>query len=178
MIDKKEQDRMVLGNLGLVRYCIRNLGLSVPEELKGDDIFQYGCIGLVEAVRDYRKERGAFSTFAVYKIRSAIIKGIRHSGCKWGEVSLDSLREEGREDEAQGSGERKTESLQIEHLIEKEALRQEIGKLSQGERAIIHLEYFSGIKRGDLLTVYKIPRRTREKYHRRAIGRLKDELII
>lgn len=59
-----EQERMVEENLGLVIHVLKRYNRDLRYEW--DDAYQYGCMGLVEAVRNYNPEKGAaFSSFAV-----------------------------------------------------------------------------------------------------------------
>lgn len=51
-------------NLGLVIHVLKRYNRDLRYEW--DDAYQYGCMGLVEAVRNYNPEKGAaFSSFAV-----------------------------------------------------------------------------------------------------------------
>ena len=59
-----EQERMVEENLGLFIHVLKRYNRDLRYEW--DDAYQYGCMGLVEAVRNYNPEKGAaFSSFAV-----------------------------------------------------------------------------------------------------------------
>ncbi|MBR0320286.1 MAG: sigma-70 family RNA polymerase sigma factor [Clostridia bacterium] len=59
-----EQERMAEENLGLVIHVLKRYNRDLRYEW--DDAYQYGCMGLVEAVRNYNPEKGAaFSSFAV-----------------------------------------------------------------------------------------------------------------
>lgn len=52
----------------------RHLRTGIVEE---DDLIQCGRIGLIKAAIDYDPEKGAFSTYAVWKIMSELQKGTR-----------------------------------------------------------------------------------------------------
>ncbi len=65
---------------GLVRSVAfsiskRNTQVSI---LSTDDLFQYGIFGLIDAIERYDAHKGAkFETFAVYRIKGAILDGLR-----------------------------------------------------------------------------------------------------
>ncbi len=71
---------MVQKYSGLVRSVAfsiskRNTQSSI---LSVDDLFQYGIFGLIDAIERYDAHKGAkFETFAVYRIKGAILDGLR-----------------------------------------------------------------------------------------------------
>ena len=64
-----EQQRIVEGNLGLVRAvlsrCVSSPGSTGIYSY--DDLFQIGCIALCEAVIEYHPGRAVFSTYALQR---------------------------------------------------------------------------------------------------------------
>lgn len=73
------RQRLVTNNLGLVHFCVTDI-VGKKQKLKllsRDDLVQEGSIGLARAVDRWDPEIGGrFSTFAVYWIRAAILRGI------------------------------------------------------------------------------------------------------
>jgi RNA polymerase sigma factor (sigma-70 family) len=70
------RDRMVLANLRLIRFAIKNLRRPV-RSLDPWDLFQEGSIGLMRAVEKFDPELGLkFSTYAMWWIRQAIFRGL------------------------------------------------------------------------------------------------------
>lgn len=73
------RQRLVTNNLGLVHFCVTDI-VGKKQKLKSlsrDDLVQEGSIGLAKAVDRWDPEIGGrFSTFAVYWIRAAILRGI------------------------------------------------------------------------------------------------------
>lgn len=77
---------MIESNMPLVTFCV----LKVNNNIYDDDLFQEGCIGLIQAVDKYDSNRGvAFSTYATncingyiinYKNRNALIRPMRDKG--------------------------------------------------------------------------------------------------
>lgn len=73
-----EQQRIVEGNLGLVRAvlsrCVSSPGSTGIYSY--DDLFQIGCIALCEAVIEYQPGRAVFSTYAFVAIRNRIYNAL------------------------------------------------------------------------------------------------------
>jgi len=64
--------------LGLVHYCAARLASHIPRELDISDFISAGTVGLVQALENFDLGRGlAFSTFAIPRIRGAMLDEIR-----------------------------------------------------------------------------------------------------
>lgn len=61
----------------LVHFVIHKYNFKPPRGCGYDDLFQEGCIGLLDAVRRYKAEKGAFSTLAVSCIHGRICMFLR-----------------------------------------------------------------------------------------------------
>jgi RNA polymerase sigma factor for flagellar operon FliA len=82
--DRDEETRRLLLDqyLGLVHHAARELMRSIPRGLDLEDLVSAGSIGLVQALEGFDSTRGlAFSTFAVPRIRGAMLDEIR--GWDW-----------------------------------------------------------------------------------------------
>ena len=70
------QRRLVARNLGLVGLHLRRnvSNLAAPRrDREWDDLFQEGCLGLIQAAILFREDRGiAFAAFALPRIRNAV----------------------------------------------------------------------------------------------------------
>ena len=76
-----ERDRIVEENLDLVRSIAGKLRRSLGRTLDLDELVAYGSKGLVEAASRFDSRQGvAFSTFAYYRIRGAMLDGLRSMG--------------------------------------------------------------------------------------------------
>jgi RNA polymerase sigma factor for flagellar operon FliA len=76
-----ERDRLVEENLDLVRSIAGKLRRSLGRTLDLDELVAYGAKGLVEAASRFDSRQGAaFSTFAYYRIRGAMLDGMRTMG--------------------------------------------------------------------------------------------------
>jgi RNA polymerase sigma factor FliA len=74
----QERDRLVEANLDLVRAIAGKLKRSLGRNLDMDDLVAYGCKGLVEAAGRFDVRLGrSFTTFAYYRIRGAMLDGMR-----------------------------------------------------------------------------------------------------
>ncbi|MFQ5590173.1 MAG: sigma-70 family RNA polymerase sigma factor [Phycisphaerae bacterium] len=76
-----DQARLVDENLGLVGVHLRRnvSSLTRPRrDREWEDLFQEGCLGLIDAARRYRADRGIpFSAFALPRIHNAVTKALR-----------------------------------------------------------------------------------------------------
>jgi RNA polymerase sigma factor for flagellar operon FliA len=76
-----DRDRLVEENLDLVRSIAGKLRRSLGRHLDLDELVAYGCKGLVEAASRFDSKQGVvFSTFAYYRIRGAMLDGLRAMG--------------------------------------------------------------------------------------------------
>jgi RNA polymerase sigma factor for flagellar operon FliA len=73
-----DEEQQIEANLPLVRSLVERIAFNLPSHVDRDDLFHAGVIGLMEAVRRYDASRhNAFSTYAVLRIRGAIIDELR-----------------------------------------------------------------------------------------------------
>ena len=76
------REALVTRNMGLVYYCVNEImgkrgGPSSLQSLSREDLVQEGAIGLARAVDKWNPAIGGkFSTYAVYWVRAAILRGI------------------------------------------------------------------------------------------------------
>lgn len=78
-----EQRRLVQENIGLVHVHLRRnvRDLVVPRrDREWEDLFQEGCLGLIQAAERYRQEDGIpFAAFALPRIHNAVSRALRCS---------------------------------------------------------------------------------------------------
>ena len=75
----------------LVNRIARQLVSKLPASVELDDIVQAGMIGLMDAARRYRDDRGAqFETFATQRVRGAMLDELRQND--WAPRSLRRLQ--------------------------------------------------------------------------------------
>lgn len=78
--DESAREQIIEQNLPLVYHIARKIMRNVGHRVDLDELVNAGCIGLMNAVDSFDAERGlAFSTFAVPRIRGAIIDDLRRS---------------------------------------------------------------------------------------------------
>jgi RNA polymerase sigma factor FliA len=72
------RNRLVLQYAPLVKYVAGRMRGGLPENVDHDDLVSDGVLGLMDAIERFEPERGlSFQTFAVPRIRGAIIDGMR-----------------------------------------------------------------------------------------------------
>lgn len=69
--DKAIKDKIIMSNIRLVPYAVNDLLDNSPDLIKYlDDLLQEGLIGLMVALEHFVPEKGAFSTYAIYWIKT------------------------------------------------------------------------------------------------------------
>lgn len=64
--------------LPLVEFVSNRLAIGLPKNVSRDDLMSYGIMGLIDAVEKFDHRRGLqFETYASWRIRGAIIDGLR-----------------------------------------------------------------------------------------------------
>ena len=91
--DVEERNELVMRELPQVYYVAARIHERLPKHVDMEDLVQAGVIGLLDACRNYDRDKDAqFSTFAKYRIRGAILDSLRK--LDWGSRNL---RRKGRE---------------------------------------------------------------------------------
>ncbi len=81
MAEGATRDKLVEDNLGLVRALAAKEHKKVGKYIEFDELVSMGTTGLLEAADRYDADAGVqFSTFAYYRVRGAIIDGVRKNG--------------------------------------------------------------------------------------------------
>ncbi len=76
--DMAARDMLLTENLSLVHHVARQLERKLSNELDHDELVSAGTLGLMAAMNSFDANRGlAFSTFAVPRIRGAILDELR-----------------------------------------------------------------------------------------------------
>lgn len=76
--DPALRNRLVLQYAPLVKYVAGRLRTRMPDTVEQDDLVSDGVLGLMDAIARFEPARGlSFQTFAVPRIRGAIIDGMR-----------------------------------------------------------------------------------------------------
>jgi RNA polymerase sigma factor for flagellar operon FliA len=76
--DAAVRNRLVVQYAPLVKYVAGRLRSRLPENVDADDLVSDGVLGLMDAIERFEPDRGlSFQTFAVPRIRGAIIDGMR-----------------------------------------------------------------------------------------------------
>src|SRR6266498_3381251 len=76
--DPEVRDRLVLQYAPLVKYVAGRVRSGLPASVDGADLVSDGVIGLMDAIEKFDPGRGLqFQTYAVPRIRGAILDGLR-----------------------------------------------------------------------------------------------------
>lgn len=74
----KRKAMFLAGYLRMVEIVARKTIPTPPPGLETGDLIAYGHVGLLEALETFKPEKGfAFSTHATFRIRGAIVDGVR-----------------------------------------------------------------------------------------------------
>lgn len=78
--DLELRNRLVLHYAPLVKYVVGRVRSGLPQNVDDADLISEGVIGLMDAIDKFQPSRGLkFQTYAVPRIRGAIIDGLRAS---------------------------------------------------------------------------------------------------
>jgi RNA polymerase sigma factor for flagellar operon FliA len=79
--DRGARGELVLRYAPLVKYVIGRLAITLPYAMDSDDVLSAGTLGLLQAIDRYDPNQGVrFETYALQRIRGAIIDAIRSLG--------------------------------------------------------------------------------------------------
>ncbi|MFD2171332.1 sigma-70 family RNA polymerase sigma factor [Tumebacillus lipolyticus] len=114
--DKQARDALVVAHLPLVHKVVYKMSSGWHAAINFDDLISMGTLGLIEAIERFDRARGyEFATFATWRIRGAVLDGLR---------SLDwvprSLRSKAKEIEAAYAT--------LEHELLRSALDEEVAE--------------------------------------------------
>lgn len=77
---REARDKLLLAYAPLVRYAADRVAIGLPRNVEVDDLVSQGVIGLFDALERFQPDRGVkFETYALARIRGAIIDGLRAS---------------------------------------------------------------------------------------------------
>ena len=70
----------IVAHLPLVRFVVaRMMNVGSCGRLEKEDLIGFGVIGLIDAHRRYSPDKGTFASFAVHRIRGAILDALRQN---------------------------------------------------------------------------------------------------
>lgn len=79
--DPSLRERLILMYAPLVKYVINRTAVPIFRPMTIEDVTSYGIIGLTHAVDRYDPTKGVtFETYAIPRVRGAIMDGMRESG--------------------------------------------------------------------------------------------------
>lgn len=79
-VQRAAPETLVVQHRSLIRRIAYHLLARLPPNVELDDLIQAGTLGLIEAARSYRPDKGAsFETFAGIRIRGAMLDELRRT---------------------------------------------------------------------------------------------------
>jgi RNA polymerase sigma factor for flagellar operon FliA len=73
-----DRQKLVANHIELVKIIASAIRNNLPPHVELDDLVQAGALGLIDAARKYDSRKGVeFKTYAKYRIRGAILDGLR-----------------------------------------------------------------------------------------------------
>ncbi|OEH85842.1 RNA polymerase subunit sigma [Desulfuribacillus stibiiarsenatis] len=76
--NQETKENLIVSYLPLVEYVADRVSINLPASIQKDDLVSLGHIGLIEALERFDLGRGwKFETFAIWRIKGAIIDGLR-----------------------------------------------------------------------------------------------------
>ncbi len=76
--DGQARDELIVAYSSLVKYAAGQMAMGMPAEVQPSDLETYGIFGLIDAMDRYDPDRGIrFETYAVTRIKGAILDGVR-----------------------------------------------------------------------------------------------------
>lgn len=76
--DRCAREELVVRYLSLVKYVAGRVRMTLPAFVDENDLVGFGVLGLLDALQKYDPSRGVkFETYAVTRIRGAILDGLR-----------------------------------------------------------------------------------------------------
>jgi len=150
----ENREKLILAYAPLIKYCAQRIYQGLPGNVDFDDLLSYGSIGLIDAINKYDPKLNTnFEGYAVFRIRGAILDGLRKMD--W---APQSLRRKAKEiEKAYFSLEQKLGRSPLDYEVaefmgisekELEKQLQDVGNLS-----IISLEQPIDTGDSDLLTL-------------------------
>lgn len=70
--------KLIESYLQLVEYVVGRVAIGLPKNMSKDELISFGVMGLIDAIDKFDYDRGLkFETYASWRIRGAIIDGLR-----------------------------------------------------------------------------------------------------
>ncbi|NEU29350.1 FliA/WhiG family RNA polymerase sigma factor [bacterium LRH843] len=71
-------DELIRRYMPLISYHVKRISVGLPRTVQKDDLISHGLVGLFDAIEKFNPERDLkFDTYASFRVRGAIIDGLR-----------------------------------------------------------------------------------------------------
>lgn len=195
--DVELRDRLIDNYSPLLKNIVNNIYYSLPNNVEISDLENYGFIGLMDAINKFDIDRDIkFETYANFRIRGAIIDGIRKidwlsrtlrtktkkSSSDKDEYSLSSLDDPGLnlDNEFKESSEKQNDmrfnffvSDFVDDVNRRVMLFEALKMLKEDERKIIILRYFRYKTFKEISKYFDLTDSMISKIHKKAIRKLR-----
>jgi RNA polymerase sigma factor for flagellar operon FliA len=76
--EQQQREALITEHLNVVKFQALRMYARLPSSIQMDDLYNYGIIGLIDAVDKYDSSRGVkLKTYAELRVRGAILDGLR-----------------------------------------------------------------------------------------------------
>jgi RNA polymerase sigma factor for flagellar operon FliA len=90
---RETRDKVIFAYLPLVKYIVGRMNIPVDGVLKKEDLYQFGIVGLIEALNRFNPDSGVtFKTFSYKRIFGEIMDAVRRIGI----LNREQIKEVGR----------------------------------------------------------------------------------
>src|SRR5215212_9629960 len=127
------RDRLILHYAPLVKYVAGRVGSGLPAHVEQADLISYGTFGLIDAITRFEPTREVkFESYAMARIRGAIIDELRHTDWIPRSVRMKARQFERAVAELEGTLQRTPTDEEVAEVLDMdvEEMRKFLGQLS------------------------------------------------
>lgn len=139
-------NEMIEKYLPLVHQVVNRIAKGLPAHLSREDLVSMGTIGLIGAIERFEPEKGVkFETFATWRIRGAVLDGLREMDWMPRQVRqwAKEIERSYAEVESQKSDSATDEEVAAYMGITPEEFRKRIGQISMGSVAYLEEAFYA-----------------------------------
>ena len=148
------------------------------------DLFQMGCVGLMEAVNKFDESKGyKFSSYAYMTIKGTILNFIICDSWYIAKGQRERLKNSYAPDPLDAQIDEKGNTVKnllpyVEYGFSNVDVKMALNNLPINLRKIVILRYIKGLREREIAEILKMPQGTISSYTRKALKLLKKELVV
>ena len=148
------------------------------------DLFQMGCVGLMEAVNKFDESKGyKFSSYAYMRIKGTILNFIICDSWYIAKGQRERLKNSYAPDPLDAQIDEKGNTVKnllpyVEYGFSNVDVKMALNNLPINLRKIVILRYIKGLREREIAEILKMPQGTISSYTRKALKLLKKELVV